>query len=206
MNNFNFLDGQYGAQVNNLLLLQQAALFVEAGGQAVEAEGQAVEAEGQAVEAEGQAVEAEGQAVEAEGQAVEAEGQAVEAEGQAVEAQVPQPAPAEFHCIYCNEVFGRAYTLRMHMNIQRIRASRLYDSYDSPPVHPSTDGGALRSRDELTFKSDAIIKASANVRKCDEEGAPVHVISESEQLLQFHVAIYMDNDIAGIPQAPQKSG
>ncbi|KAL5497963.1 RPO21_4 [Sanghuangporus vaninii] len=203
MNNFNFLDGQYGAQVNNLLLLQQAALFVEAGGQAVEAEGQAVEAEGQAVEAEGQAVEAEGQAVEAEGQAVEAEGQAVEAEGQAVEAegqaveaQVPQPAPAEFHCIYCNEVFGRAYTLRMHMNIHQNKYT----------FRPSTDGGALRSRDELTFKSDAIIKASANVRKCDEEGAPVHVISESEQLLQFHIAIYMDNDIAGIPQAPQKSG
>ncbi|KAK7680371.1 DNA-directed RNA polymerase II subunit rpb1 [Cerrena zonata] len=33
-----------------------------------------------------------------------------------------------------------------------------------------------------------------------------HVITEFEQLLQFHVAMYMDNDIAGIPQALQKSG
>ncbi|KAH8111472.1 beta and beta-prime subunits of DNA dependent RNA-polymerase [Phellopilus nigrolimitatus] len=52
-----------------------------------------------------------------------------------------------------------------------------------PPVRPSD-----------------IIKASANVRRCEEEGAPAHVITEFEQLLQFHVATYMDNDIAGIPQ------
>ncbi|KAH8108646.1 hypothetical protein DFH11DRAFT_1820556 [Phellopilus nigrolimitatus] len=47
---------------------------------------------------------------------------------------------------------------------------------------------------------------SANVRRCEEEGAPAHVITEFEQLLQFHVATYMDNDIAGIPQALQSSG
>ncbi|KAF4584769.1 DNA-directed RNA polymerase II subunit rpb1 [Pleurotus pulmonarius] len=40
----------------------------------------------------------------------------------------------------------------------------------------------------------------------EQEGPPAHVISEFEQLLQFHVATYMDNDIAGIPQALQKSG
>ncbi|KIJ19109.1 hypothetical protein PAXINDRAFT_97145 [Paxillus involutus ATCC 200175] len=39
-----------------------------------------------------------------------------------------------------------------------------------------------------------------------QEGAPAHVITEFEQLLQFHVVTYMDNDIAGIPQALQKSG
>ncbi|KAJ3530960.1 hypothetical protein NMY22_g8353 [Coprinellus aureogranulatus] len=36
-------------------------------------------------------------------------------------------------------------------------------------------------------------------------GAPSYVISEFEQLLQFHVATYMDNDIAGIPQASCQS-
>ncbi|PAV21644.1 beta and beta-prime subunits of DNA dependent RNA-polymerase [Pyrrhoderma noxium] len=51
-----------------------------------------------------------------------------------------------------------------------------------------------------------LMVASANVRRCEEEGAPQHVITEFEQLLQFHVATYMDNDIAGIPQALQKSG
>ncbi|THU78504.1 hypothetical protein K435DRAFT_811489 [Dendrothele bispora CBS 962.96] len=46
----------------------------------------------------------------------------------------------------------------------------------------------------------------SNVRRYEQEGAPAHVISEFEQLLQFHVATYMDNDIAGKPQALQKSG
>ncbi|KAJ7724988.1 DNA-directed RNA polymerase II, subunit 1 [Mycena maculata] len=76
-----------------------------------------------------------------------------------------------------------------------------------PPVRPSiaVDGG-MRSEDDLTFKLGDIIKASANVRRCENEGTPAHVITEFEQLLQFHVATYMDNDIAGIPQALQKSG
>jgi DNA-directed RNA polymerase II subunit RPB1 len=77
-----------------------------------------------------------------------------------------------------------------------------------PPVRPSiaVDGGAMRSEDDLTFKLGEIIKASANVRKSEQEGSPAHIINEFEQLLQFHVATYMDNDIAGIPQALQKSG
>ncbi|TFK57734.1 beta and beta-prime subunits of DNA dependent RNA-polymerase [Heliocybe sulcata] len=77
-----------------------------------------------------------------------------------------------------------------------------------PPVRPSiaVDGGTMRSEDDLTYKLGEIIKASANVRRCEQEGAPAHVITEFEQLLQFHVATYMDNDIAGIPQALQKSG
>lgn len=77
-----------------------------------------------------------------------------------------------------------------------------------PPVRPSiaVDGGAMRSEDDLTYKLGEIIKASASVRRCEQEGAPAHIITEFEQLLQFHVATYMDNDIAGIPQALQKSG
>lgn len=55
-----------------------------------------------------------------------------------------------------------------------------------PPVRPSiaVDGGAMRSEDDLTYKLGDIIKASANVRRCEQEGAPAHVISEFEQLLQ----------------------
>ena len=55
-----------------------------------------------------------------------------------------------------------------------------------PPVRPSiaVDGGAMRSEDDLTYKLGDIIKASANVRRCEEEGAPAHVITEFEQLLQ----------------------
>ena len=78
-----------------------------------------------------------------------------------------------------------------------------------PPVRPSiaVDGGSgLRGEDDLTYKLGDIIRANGNVRRCETEGSPAHVVSEFEQLLQFHVATYMDNDIAGQPQALQKSG
>ncbi|KAG8794682.1 DNA-directed RNA polymerase II subunit rpb1 [Ceratobasidium sp. 428] len=70
-----------------------------------------------------------------------------------------------------------------------------------PPVQPSisADGGTVRSEDDLTYKLGDILKASINVRRWEEEGSPAHVVSEFEQLLQFHVATYMDNDIAGTP-------
>lgn len=78
-----------------------------------------------------------------------------------------------------------------------------------PPVRPSiaVDGGnGLRGEDDLTYKLGDIIRANGNVRRCETEGSPAHVVNEFEQLLQFHVATYMDNDIAGQPQALQKSG
>ncbi|TIA40621.1 putative DNA-dependent RNA polymerase II largest subunit [Aureobasidium pullulans] len=79
-----------------------------------------------------------------------------------------------------------------------------------PAVRPSVsvDGTnqGMRSEDDLTFKLSDIIRANANVRKCELEGSPHHVIAEFEALLQFHVATYMDNDIAGQPKALQKSG
>lgn len=78
-----------------------------------------------------------------------------------------------------------------------------------PPVRPSisVDGGnGMRGEDDLTYKLGDIIRASGNVRTCEAEGSPAHVVADFEQLLQFHVATYMDNDIAGQPQALQKSG
>ena len=58
-----------------------------------------------------------------------------------------------------------------------------------PPVRPSiaVDGGAMRSEDDLTYKLGDIIKASANVRRCENEGTPAHVITEFEQLLQVRI-------------------
>jgi DNA-directed RNA polymerase II subunit RPB1 len=55
-----------------------------------------------------------------------------------------------------------------------------------PPVRPSiaVNGGAMRSEDHLTYKLGDVIKASANVLRCEQEGAPAHVITEFEQLLQ----------------------
>lgn len=79
-----------------------------------------------------------------------------------------------------------------------------------PPVRPSISvdgtGQGMRGEDDLTYKLGDIIRANGNVRRCEQEGSPAHVVSEFEALLQFHVATYMDNDIAGQPQALQKSG
>ncbi|KAK9461884.1 DNA-directed RNA polymerase II subunit RPB1 [Lipomyces oligophaga] len=76
-----------------------------------------------------------------------------------------------------------------------------------PPVRPSIAiTEAARGEDDLTYKLADILKANAHVRYHDQLGAPQHVINEFESLLQFHVATYMDNDIAGQPQALQKSG
>jgi len=79
-----------------------------------------------------------------------------------------------------------------------------------PAVRPSVsvDGTptGLRSEDDLTYKLSDIIRANSNVRRCEQEGSPQHVIADFEALLQFHVATYMDNDSAGYPKALQKSG
>jgi DNA-directed RNA polymerase II subunit RPB1 len=42
----------------------------------------------------------------------------------------------------------------------------------------------MGSEDDLTYKLGDIIKASVNVQRCESEGAPAHVITEFEQLLQ----------------------
>ena len=79
-----------------------------------------------------------------------------------------------------------------------------------PPVRPSISvdgtGQGLRGEDDLTYKLSDIIRANSNVKKCRDEGSPAHITAEFETLLQYHTATYMDNDIAGQPQAMQKSG
>ncbi len=76
-----------------------------------------------------------------------------------------------------------------------------------PPVRPSIMMDSMsRSEDDLTFKLADIVKASASLKKHEADGAPAHILAEYEQLVQFHVATYMDNDLPGMPQALQKSG
>ena len=64
----------------------------------------------------------------------------------------------------------------------------------------------MRSEDDLTYKLADILRANASLKSHESEGSPAHIVAEFEQLLQFHVATYMDNDIPGMPQALQKSG
>lgn len=79
-----------------------------------------------------------------------------------------------------------------------------------PPVRPSISmdgtGQGMRNEDDLTYKLGDVIRANGNVRQAIQEGSPAHIATEFEQLLQYHVATLMDNDIAGQPQALQKSG
>ncbi len=79
-----------------------------------------------------------------------------------------------------------------------------------PPVRPSISmdgsGTGLRNEDDLTYKLGDIIRANGNVRRRLPTASPQHIITDFENLLQYHVATYMDNDIAGQPQALQKSG
>jgi len=79
-----------------------------------------------------------------------------------------------------------------------------------PPVRPSISvdgtGQGMRGEDDLTYKLGDIIRANGNVKQGLQEGSPAHVQTEFEELLQYHVATYMDNDIAGQPAALQKSG
>ena len=61
-----------------------------------------------------------------------------------------------------------------------------------PPVRPSiaVDGGATRGEDDLTYKLIEIIRANSSLRKFEEEGAPAHIVSEFETLLQVRRASY----------------
>jgi hypothetical protein len=48
---------------------------------------------------------------------------------------------------------------------------------------------AMRSEDDLVYKLGDIIKASSNVRRCELEGAPAHVVIEFEQLPQVIIFV-----------------
>ncbi|KAI5166786.1 DNA-directed RNA polymerase II subunit RPB1 [Nematocida sp. AWRm79] len=76
-----------------------------------------------------------------------------------------------------------------------------------PQVRPSiVMEGSLRCEDDLTHKLADIIKASNNLKRYEQEGVAGHIIRDYEQLLQFHIATLMNNDISGQPQSLQKNG
>lgn len=66
--------------------------------------------------------------------------------------------------------------------------------------------GFLRNEDDLLHKLADIIKANAQLKKYEQEGAPSQIIRDYERFLQFHIATFLVNDIGGQPQALQKNG
>nr|CAB3491643.1 unnamed protein product [Digitaria exilis] len=76
-----------------------------------------------------------------------------------------------------------------------------------PPVRPSVMmDTSSRSEDDLTHQLAMIIRHNENLRRQERNGAPAHILTEFAQLLQFHIAMYFDNDLPGQPRATQRSG
>jgi DNA-directed RNA polymerase II subunit RPB1 len=79
-----------------------------------------------------------------------------------------------------------------------------------PPVRPSISvdgsGQGQRGEDDLTFKLADIIRANGQVKRSEVDGTPDHIRIDHCDLLQYHIATYMDNNIASIPPAQHKSG
>lgn len=76
-----------------------------------------------------------------------------------------------------------------------------------PAMRPSVkaDNGKT-SDDDLTYKLNEIIKFNNQLRQKIAEAAKPSFIDDCWQLLQYHVATYIDNEIVNIPKAQQRSG
>lgn len=78
-----------------------------------------------------------------------------------------------------------------------------------PPVtvRPSiTLETGLRSEDDLTHKIVDIIRINERLKEQIDMGAPMAIIEELWDLLQYHVTTYFDNEVSGIPPARHRSG
>ncbi len=78
-----------------------------------------------------------------------------------------------------------------------------------PPVtvRPTiTMQSGQRSEDDLTHKLVEIIKANNKLYDHKNSGAPQIVIEDVWDLLQYHIATYIDNEVKGLPVAQHKSG
>ncbi|XP_015787229.1 DNA-directed RNA polymerase II subunit RPB1 [Tetranychus urticae] len=75
------------------------------------------------------------------------------------------------------------------------------------PVRPAVVMfGSARNQDDLTHKLSDIVKANNELLRNEQTGAPASIISDITNLLQYHVATLIDNELPGIPRAMQKSG
>eukprot|EP01080_Neovahlkampfia_damariscottae_P004653 gene4653-8226_t len=76
-----------------------------------------------------------------------------------------------------------------------------------PCVRPSVAFGTSgRSEDDLTYKISDIMKANKALANQSLNGTAAHQISDQMDLLQFHIATYVDNEIPGQARAEHSSG
>jgi len=80
------------------------------------------------------------------------------------------------------------------------------------PVPPITDRPSIvldtgeRSEDDLTHKLVDIVRINERLKKSLDIGAPEFLIEDIIELLQYHVATYIKNDLANVPPARHRSG
>ncbi len=63
-----------------------------------------------------------------------------------------------------------------------------------------------RSEDDLTHKLVDIVRINKRLAENIELGAPDFIIQDLWELLQYHVATYMNNELSGVPPARHRSG
>lgn len=77
-----------------------------------------------------------------------------------------------------------------------------------PPVRPAIvmDASSKRGEDDLTYKLADIIRSNDQLRNCIEKSAPAHLQKEYVDLLQYHLATFVNNEMPGIAQSTQRGG
>jgi DNA-directed RNA polymerase II subunit RPB1 len=76
-----------------------------------------------------------------------------------------------------------------------------------PQVRPSIlQDNNQRSEDDLTHKYFDIIKANMNLEDKIQANAAKHVIDDLTNVLQYHIATLVDNNIPGVAPSAQRSG
>ena len=74
------------------------------------------------------------------------------------------------------------------------------------PVPPRVLLEMIRHGDNLTAKLVDIINLNTRLRENKDAGAPVLIIEDLSELLQYHITTYLDNETSGIPPARMTNG
>jgi len=85
----------------------------------------------------------------------------------------------------------------------------IFTLFPIPPVtmRPSiTLESGERSEDDLTHKLVDIIRINQSLKENIDIGAPDFIIADLWELIQYHVATYLDNELTGVPLARHRSG
>lgn len=75
-----------------------------------------------------------------------------------------------------------------------------------PQVRPSVMQGGMRNEDDLTNKLTDIVKHNNALSSLESTGSVTHAIREQIDLLQYHVATYMNNEMPGIMPSTVRGG